>query len=176
MGAALALLAGCAQAPEEPFAVFPVYRDRDGPISAIASFAPERYLGRWHEVARYPVPFEAGCAGAIADYTARPDGRIGVRNLCLDAQGAVTRSIEGEAEVVGPGRLKVRLGPVPFVAADYWVLWIDEGYRTAVVGTPDGRAGWILDRSPDIPPDRMTAAREILRFNGYDLNRLKVLR
>ena len=47
--------------------------------------------------------------------------------------------IGGEARIVGPGRLKVRLDGVP-VQADYWVLWVDEGYRTAAVGVPSGRA------------------------------------
>ncbi|APE45463.1 lipocalin [Sulfitobacter alexandrii] len=169
------MLGGCAGTPEDPFALFPVYRDRDAPIGAIASFAPDRYLGLWHEVARYPVPFETGCRGVTAEYTARADGLIGVRNICRNAEGAVVSSITGTAEVVGPGRLKVRFGAVPFVAADYWVLWVDEGYRTAVVGTPNGRAGWILNRDPRIPRDRLAAAKEILDFNGYDLERLEVL-
>ncbi len=77
--------------------------------------------------------------------------------------------------MVGPGRLEVRLGSVPFIAADYWVLWVDESYRTAVVGTPNGRAGWILNRDPEIPADRLAAAREILDFNGYDLSRLEMV-
>ena len=75
--------------------------------------------------------------------------------------------------MVGPGRLKVRLPSVPFVAADYWVLWTDEDYRTAVVGAPNGRSGWILNRTPDIRADRLDAARDVLEFNGYDLGRLK---
>ncbi|MEP5200987.1 MAG: lipocalin family protein, partial [Paracoccaceae bacterium] len=79
--------------------------------------------------------------------------------------------IEGSAEVVGPGRLKVRLGNIPF-AGDYWVLWVDEGYRTAVVGAPSGKVGWILNRTPNIPADRLNAARQILDFNGYRLSEL----
>ena len=45
--------------------------------------------------------------------------------------------------------------------------------RTSVIGSPDGRVGWVLDRSRDIPRDRLAAAREILAFNGYDLTRLQ---
>jgi apolipoprotein D and lipocalin family protein len=53
------------------------------------------------------------------------------------------------------------------------VLWVDEGYRTAVVGAPNGRVGWILNRDPDIPEDRLIAAREVLDFNGYDVSQLQ---
>lgn len=163
-------LAGCAN--EESGGFFAVYRDTEIPISSKAVFDPEQYLGLWYEVARYPVPFEAGCVGVTAEYGLRDDGLLSVLNICRDADGTEKSRIAGTAEIVGPGRLKVRFPSVPFVAADYWVLWTDETYRTAVVGAPNGRAGWILNRDPAIPPDRLNAARDVLQFNGYDLGRI----
>lgn len=159
------VLAGCG-------ALAPGYRDTSVTIASSASFDPSRYLGRWYEVARYPNPFQADCAGAIAEYEAGEGGEILVRNTCIDASGTVVSEIAGTARVVGPGRLSVRLDGVP-VAAPYWVLWVDDGYRTAVVGQPNGRAGWVLNRDPVIPQDRWIAAREVLDFNGYDLSRLE---
>ena len=146
------------------------YRDRAAPITSMAVFEPERYAGLWYEVASFPTPFQSGCTNTQADYGLREDGRLRVRNSCF-RDGALS-VIEGSAEVVGPGRLEVRLDGVPF-AADYWVLWVDEGYRTAVVGTPSGRAGWVLNRDPAIPADRLAAAEEVLRFNGYDVSQLR---
>ncbi len=163
--AAAFLLSGCG--------VLEVYRDTDVPISSKAVFEPERYTGVWHEVARFPVLFEAGCVGVTAEYGLRDDGQLSVLNICRDAGGNETSRINGTAEIVGPARLKVRFASVPFVAADYWVLWTDEDYRTAVVGAPNGRSGWILNRTPDIRADRLAAARDILAFNGYDLSRLE---
>jgi apolipoprotein D and lipocalin family protein len=173
--ALVAILAACGTRPDDPFALFPSYRDPSVPIASKALFEPQRYLGLWYEVARFPVPFEAGCVGVTAEYGLRSDGLLSVLNTCRDADGTVQSTIDGTAEVVGPGRLLVRFGSVPFVAADYWVLWVDESYRTAVVGTPNGRAGWILNRDPEIPADRLAAAREILDFNGYDLSRLEMV-
>lgn len=159
------LLAGCSY--------FEVYRDTDAAISSKAVFDAERYTGVWHEVARFPVPFEDGCEGVTAEYQMRDDGLLSVLNICRDGSGAETSRISGTAEIVGPGRLKVRFASVPFVAADYWVLWTDEDYRTAVVGAPNGRSGWILNRTPDIRADRLQAARDVMAFNGYDLSRLQ---
>lgn len=153
-------------------AIAPSYRDWSVVIASSANFDPSRYLGRWYEVARYANPFQTDCAGAYVDYSAGEDEDILVRNTCLNADGAVIADIEGTARVVGPGRLSVRLDGVP-VTAPYWVLWVDESYRTAVVGQPDGRAGWVLNREPVIPQDRWIAAREVLDFNGYDLTRLQ---
>ena len=168
-----AALAGCAALPNEDVGgLFEVYRDTDQPIASKALFEPERYLGLWYEVARYPVPFEAGCVGVTAEYGQSDDGLISVLNTCRNPDGSVKSVIEGTAEIVGPGRLEVSFPSVPFGASDYWVLWTDSDYRTAVVGAPNGRSGWILNRSPEISDDRMAAAREILDFNGYDLSRL----
>ncbi|WP_322891519.1 MULTISPECIES: lipocalin family protein [unclassified Yoonia] len=167
------LLAGCSLQPGEPRGgLFEVYRDTAVPISSKAVFEPARFLGTWYEVARYPVPFEAGCVGVTAEYGALPDGRISVRNTCRNPDGSVRSVIEGSAGIVGPGRLKVSFPSLPFGEADLWVLWADETYRTVVLGAPDGRSGWILNRDPVIPADRLAAARGMLAFNGYDLSRL----
>lgn len=165
------LLAGCAT--QDSGGLFSVYRDTQAPIASKAVFDPARYLGVWHEVARFPVPFEAGCYGVTAEYGLRDDGLLSVLNICRNADGSEKSRIVGTAEIVGPGRLKVRFASVPLVAADYWVLWTDEDYRTAVVGAPDGRSGWILNREPAIRADRLAAARDVLAFNGYDLSRLE---
>jgi len=171
---ALVLLAGCsAPLPNEQTGnLFEVYRDTDVPIASIALFDPARYVGTWYEVARYPVVFERGCVGVTAEYQAIDNDTISVLNTCRNPDGSIKSQISGEAEIVGPARLKVRFPSVPFGAADYWVLWVDEGYRTAVVGAPNGRSGWILNREPEIPDDRLQAARDVLDFNGYDLERL----
>ncbi|MEM8848413.1 MAG: lipocalin family protein [Pseudomonadota bacterium] len=151
--------------------LLPSYRDQTIPIASKADFDPARYAGRWYEIARFPVPFQADCAGAIAEYGAPDRGRISIRNICLDEADQPIRQITGSGTLTGPGRLDVRLEGVPLVAP-YWVLWVDEGYRTAVVGQPDGRAGWILNREPEIPADRLRAARSVLDFNGYDTSQL----
>jgi len=172
--AALLLLAACAKPlpNEEVGGLFEVYRDTTVPIGSKAVFDPARYLGTWYEVARYPVPFEAGCVKVTAEYAMQDDGNISVLNTCRNPDGTVKSTIRGTATIVGPGRLKVSFPSVPIGASDYWILWIDEGYRTAVVGAPNGRSGWILHRDPKIPADRLNAAREVFDFNGYDVSKL----
>lgn len=160
---ALLALAGCAP--------FSSYRDRTVDMTSMAVFDPARYAGLWYEIASFPVPFQAGCADTRAIYDLGTNGVFSVRNVCI--RDGDLSAIAGTATIAGPGRLKIRLEGVP-VAADYWVLWVDEGYRTAVVGVPSGRAGWILNREPEIPEDRLRAALTVLEFNGYDVSRLQM--
>lgn len=157
-------LAGCA----------PVHRDTATRMQPVADLDLGRYAGRWYEVARFPVIFQQGCTATTADYALRPDGTLSVVNRCRQgAPDGPLRSISGDARVEGPGRLSVRLGLLP-VRAPYWVLWVDADYGMAVVGTPSGRAGWVLARRPDPAPDRLERARAVLVANGYDIARLQV--
>lgn len=84
--------------------------------------------------------------------------------LCLAGKA---ETVSGLAPLVGPGRLRVK-------GEDWWVIWVDGGYRTLAVGTPSGRFGIVLDRSA-IPEDRLNAAREIFDFNGYRTEALVAL-
>jgi len=160
LGALLAL-AGCAAG----------YRDASAPVSSLAVFEPVRFAGTWIEVARYPVAFEADCLSVAADYRLGPEGRFAVERRCRTAGGE--RVTAGTARPAGPGRLKLRLDGVRG-EIDWWVLWADADYRTAVIGAPSGRMGWILNRDPAIPADRLRAARAVLAFNGYDPGRLEM--
>ena len=163
----LALLLGaCAPAPG--------HRDRDVAISSVAALDTARLAGRWTEVARVGEGLVPGC-GPVS-LTVSPDGRgaFALSGLChVGGPMGPDRLVRGQARGAGPGRFDLALeggysGPL-------WVLWVDEGYRTAVLGMPSGRAGWILDRSPEIPADRLQAAREVLAWNGYDLSQLRMM-
>ena len=164
--AVLGMLAACSTEP--PPVSAPGYRDTGVMISSIVSFDPARFAGTWYEVASYPTPARQGCSDTQLRVTTAPEG-LGLVESCR-RDGAVS-TVVGTARMTGPGRLEIQSGGT---SASYWVLWVDEGYRTVVLGTPSGRDGRILNRDPVIPADRLSAAREILDFNGYDLSALRI--
>ena len=164
----LLLLAGCSR--DVPEALTAVYRDAAAPIASKALFDVDAFAGEWQVVARYPVPFEADCAAITAIYVPQAGQAGSADHICWSGDADDPVILSGAFQVTGPGRMRVTYSGLP--PLDVWVLWTDDGYRTAVLGTPDGRAGWILNREAVIPADRLTAAREVLDFNGFDLNRL----
>ena len=158
---AILLLAACA-APQKTVTMGR-YRAADAPIYSNAVLEEPRLAGRWQQVATFG---EAGsCKPGSAEITQTPSGMNIDYRLCQsgnDMQGA------GPMQPVGPGRFQVPGQPAP-----WWVLWADVDYRTLVIGSPDGRVGFIINRG-GFPADRIIAAREILDFNGYDLKRLVI--
>ncbi|MHA3977675.1 lipocalin family protein [Halovulum sp. GXIMD14794] len=149
------------------------YRDTSVPMESVSRLDVERYSGTWYEIARFPNSFEEGCAGVTAEYAQRDDGRITVVNTCRKGgvDGEIDRA-EGIARVAAPGQLKVKFVKwLPF-EGDYWVLDVTEDYDLAVVGTPSGDFGWILARDPQIDDAARERALDVLRADGYDVDRL----
>lgn len=134
----------------------------------------ERYLGRWYEIARYPNRFQEGCVATTAAYSARDDGRIGVRNECrTGGANSMRRSIDGVAWSTEPGGAKLKVQFFWPFRGDYWILELDPDYRWAVVGHPTRRYLWILSRTPTL--DEATYAELLRRIEaqGYDPDRLE---
>lgn len=166
--AALLLLAACSAAPPPQTGGF---RNPGAGIYSNAVFRPERLAGNWYQVADFAADGAPACASGRLGVTPQGDGLLGIdANLCLGGHPA---SFRGQARISGPGRLAL-IGAEPGgLGAEWWVLWVDDGYRTLAIGTPSGDFGMILNREPALPADRMAAAREILAWNGYDLSRLR---
>ena len=113
--------------------------------------------GRWYEVEGIAAG-GARCPTGTYDYAVSGGRMLGLSDGCASSDRLL-----GASRDAGQGRLQPETGEAA------WVLWVDESYRTAVIGTPSGRFGYVLNRAPAIPADRLRAAHEILEFNGYSL-------
>ena len=154
------------------------------PLKTIASLDVPRYMGTWHEIARYPNWFQKKCAShSMAEYSLLRDGHVQVINRCRKADGEWMEAI-GEARQVGPAtspKLEVRFAPswlsfLSFVWGNYWVIDLDEAYQLVAVSEPDREYLWILSRSPRVDPVSYEALLSRLRQQGFDLGKLEVTR
>lgn len=162
------LIAGCATRPELP---------RPG------SFDGVRYLGFWYEAARLPVFYQADDTLAVAHYSATERGDvIGVWNRAFTKDGRLSSEVRGTAKAAkGPpaGRFKVSFPGIPSVVAavsgpNYHVVWVDEDYEHAIVGTPSRRFLWILSRNAPTEKAVLDELIQRAREAGFDTSRLIV--
>jgi apolipoprotein D and lipocalin family protein len=145
-------LAACATAPTTVTG----FRAVDAPIYSAAALAPAQIAGDWRQVAGF-ASRGGGCTAGDLTFAPAAAGLAVSGSLCLDGKLVGIATL---AQPSGPGRFSLA------GQEDWWVLWVDSGYRTLAIGTPSGRFGFILDRGA-IPPDRLAAAREVFDFNGY---------
>ncbi|MCI0506800.1 MAG: lipocalin family protein [Gammaproteobacteria bacterium] len=139
--AVLMALAGCSGVPEG--------------LQPVGNFDLQRYLGRWHEIARLDHRFERGLTHVTADYRLLEDGRVEVINRGFDSAKGEWREAKGVArfqEASDVGSLEVSFFG-PFYGG-YNVLVLDAGYRYALVAGANRGYLWILARDPRL--DRAT--------------------
>ncbi len=155
-------MTACAAPPEAASG----FRDRSAPFASTSRFELDRFLGSWQRVAAFA---PAGEAVLPQTHLYR---RASTGQIVLDVTAPDGASAREVFQLIAPGRFQSqRDAAAPDEAL--WLLWVDEGYRTAVLGTPSGSRAFILDRSAAASPDRLRAAREILKWYGYDLQLLR---
>lgn len=121
-----------------------------GPIASTTRFEAARFAGPWvMRAAIGPAPsglsFQAE-GGQLTGYHLI-DGAGGFAPLTAD-------------------RLTARYFTA--TGGQFWVLWVDDDYRTALLGAPDRRFAWIIDRNTQGGADRIDAAFRLAQANGYD--------
>ena len=152
------------------------------PLQSVPSVDVPRYMGTWHEVAKYPNWFQRKCASSTqATYSLQADGRVQVLNRCKTDKGEWTEAVGAARQIGGPSsaQLKVRFAPewlsfIPLVWGDYWIIDLDPQYQWVVVSEPKREYLWILSRTPQLPEATYQALQGKLSGLGFDLRRLEL--
>ena len=154
---------------------------QDQPLRVVESVDLKKYAGTWYEIARFPNRFQDQCSSNVtAEYVLRTDGRIDVINRCRTNDGTIDEA-KGIARRAGKdtsnAKLEVRFAPaflsfLPMVWGDYWILGLGPDYSYAVVGDPRREYLWILSRTPRMTDMSYRAALEIVKINGFAVERL----
>lgn len=167
------------------FAVLPVivasHAFAQEPLLTVPSVDVPRYMGVWYEIAKFPNRFQKMCASnTSAQYSARTDGTVSVRNRCTDADGKISE-VEGQARQLGNAtspRLEVRFAPawlsfLPFVWGDYWVIDLDADYQLVAVSEPKREFLWVLSRTPTVNAKAYDELLARLRAKSLDTSKLE---
>jgi len=163
----------CALALGTAFALGACAHSERVPVQSVQRVDLDRYVGKWYEIAAFPMFFQRRCLGDVtAEYALRPDGDISVINRCrtedgFDQASATAWAVEG----TGDAQLEVSFFR-PF-RADYWIIGLDDDYRWAVVANPSRKYLWVLARTPQLPKAQLDRALRTAENQGFDLTQLK---
>jgi apolipoprotein D and lipocalin family protein len=150
-------------------------------VNTIPHLDVPRYMGTWHEIAKFPNRFQAKCtANTRARYLAQTDGSVQVLNSCLTADGSTIDAL-GLARQIGSAtspKLQVRFAPawlswLPMVWGDYWVIDLDADYQLAAVSEAKREYLWVLSRTPQVNAKTYDALLERLKAQHFDVQKLE---
>jgi len=130
-----------------------------------------KYLGKWYEIARLPAKFEEGCSDVTATYGLSKDGSVTVLNECK--RNGRLKVAKGRTKIVDKttgAKLKVSFFR-PFYG-DYWIINLSDNYDYAVVGTPNRKYLWILNRTPKMDDKLFSQLTEFAKSKGFDVQKL----
>lgn len=139
-------------------------------IRPVDDFSLDRYLGKWHEIARLDHSFERGLEQVTAEYSLRDDGGVRVINRGFSASENKWKQAEGKAYFMDGediAHLKVSFFG-PFYGS-YVVFELDkEAYQYAFVAGYNTSYLWLLSRTPSVDQallDRFIKQAAELGFN-----------
>lgn len=168
---ALLVLAACAQEPDAPVLqgdVPGLLRNPTAPLASQVDVTAARLVGDWF------VRQDAHADVYEVDTAVIEAGENGslFLSFCQSFDCEVYSLIP-----IGSGRWMMRGVSLRTVLpeGELWVLWMDFDDRTFTIADPLGRHVWILDQQATGGADRIVAARDILKWYGYDLSKLETV-
>ena len=135
----------------------------------------ERFMGDWYVVASIPTLLEREAYNAVESYRLAEDGSIHTTFRYRD--GGFTGTLrEMRPRAFVEDRRSNAVWGMQFVwpiRADYRVIHVDEGYRTAVIGRNKRDYVWIMSRSPELPAADYERLLAVVARAGYELEKLR---
>jgi apolipoprotein D and lipocalin family protein len=134
-----------------------------------------RYAGRWYVISTIPSFATSGNVGSTVDVSFPSDealtevyrahlGTFGTRPISFTMNGYV---------VAGTGNARWRESLLWPLYSSYLILYVDPNYRTALVGHPGRRDGWVLARTKVIDRSLYQSLLGRLKDQGYDTGRFR---
>ena len=167
-----ALLVACTHEPSAPSEPAEVFRDTAAQIASQTDVTGERMAGDWFIRQRFAAPrtpLSGMSLGVLPNEALQMSilGRECIDDVCFEDETLIL------LDKTGPGRWTARGPQTGLPDGELWVMWMEFDSRTVAIGTPSGAFGWIMDKNPTGGGDRITAARDIMDWFGYNVSRLE---
>ena len=133
----------------------------------------DRYMGAWYEIASFPNFFQRRCQCTKVFYTLKQE-KVTIRNQCYrGVDGPLVTATASAWPVLGANNSQLKVQFFWPFRADYWVLYVDSGYKTAIVSTRNRKYLWFISREKTISATKYQQLYRLAQKQGFDMSRLK---
>ena len=128
------------------------------------------YQGKWYSIYELPNPFQKDCSCTTATYTLNPkDNSVEVLNVC----GNTGYNISGLATSVNNSTSKLIIDFGFYRKGDYNIIYVDDNYSVALVGTDDRDYLWYLSRNKSISDSELKIMSWLATRQGFNVSQIK---
>ena len=128
----------------------------------------ERFMGEWYVIASIPTAIEKNAYNATETYRLDDDGTIATTFSFRKGD------FDGKQKTYNP-RGFIRMQFIWPIKADYRVVYVDDDYSQTIIGRNKRDYAWIMARTPTISREDLFERVKLLREQGYDTEKLKVV-
>lgn len=137
----------------------------------------ERFMGDWYVIASIPTFVEKDAYNAVESYTLDYDGSIDTRFTFRKG------GFDGAKKTFSP-RGFIRddesnaVWGMQFVwpvKGDYRIVYVNQDYTQTIIGRNRRDYAWVMARTPSISNEDFFQRVRLLREQGYDTDRLKLV-
>lgn len=153
--------------------IYNIWKPIKSNLPVITDLDLEKYLGKWHEIARLDFFWERNLKNVTAEYSLNTDDTVRVNNQGVDLTSGKKKKNIGKAKFVNEptqGALKVSFFG-PFYSG-YNIMHVDEAYQYALVFGENLDYMWILAREKTIPIEIRDMYLNYAARAGYDVKKL----
>lgn len=144
---------------------------QDKPLETVKNVDLSKYVGKWYEIAAFPQFFEKGCSCTFAEYRVKEDGVIEIKNNCI--KKGKPSSANGKAFITDKktnAKLDVQFF-WPF-RGKYWIIALAPDYSYAIIGHPNRKYLWILNRKPVMNEQTYNYLVSVAANKGFDVRNI----
>jgi apolipoprotein D and lipocalin family protein len=139
----------------------------------VAKLDPNRLIGTYYEISRYPIKREKQCLADEKILYALGDKRnsFQIVTSCEVKEDYFNYwDKKGKFDDAADGKLRLNW-LWPFTTR-YWILAIAPDYSWALVGTPNHKSLWILSHTPTLAPDVLSGIQSQATAQGFNTAKL----
>lgn len=143
-------------------------------LQPVSGFEPDRYLGKWYEIARLDHSFERGLSSVSATYSRKAGEELSVVNRGYEDKKGKWKEIEGKAKLLKDpdiGSLKVSFFG-PFYSGYHIIALDKQNYAYAMVAGYNRDYLWILSRQKTLEKSVLTDLVSKAQQWGFDTGQL----
>jgi apolipoprotein D and lipocalin family protein len=141
--------------------------------TAVPKLDPDRLIGTYYEISRYPIKREKSCLGNEVVLYALGDKRNSFQIVTsCEVKEDYFNYWDNKAKLAAATDGKLKLSWLWPFTTPYWVLAIAPDYSWALVGTPNHKSLWILSHTPTLAPDVLTAIQSQATAQGFNTAKL----